>query len=205
VAQSGSAPGWGPGGRRFKSCLPDDGNPADRGVFVLHAGSAWGRVLFDQFDGLAAVNKSASSPGLDDDGSAVMVQHWRRQPIDSDLGRCLAPMLDVVLNPLRSFLGVAEHEAAKSSPVQRTEDEFPAIAHALKRASESIEHEGEAIEQLAASVDPLKDAVNNLNATMHDLVKILGPIAAAERGVHDVERVFGHHRHQPDPADPQRD
>ena len=25
VAQSGSAPGWGPGGRRFKSCLPDDG------------------------------------------------------------------------------------------------------------------------------------------------------------------------------------
>jgi hypothetical protein len=23
VAQSGSAPGWGPGGRRFESCLPD--------------------------------------------------------------------------------------------------------------------------------------------------------------------------------------
>jgi hypothetical protein len=27
VAQSGSAPGWGPGGRRFKSCLPDSRNP----------------------------------------------------------------------------------------------------------------------------------------------------------------------------------
>ena len=26
VAQSGSAPGWGPGGRRFKSCLPDRRN-----------------------------------------------------------------------------------------------------------------------------------------------------------------------------------
>ena len=26
VAQSGSAPGWGPGGRRFKSCLPDTGS-----------------------------------------------------------------------------------------------------------------------------------------------------------------------------------
>ena len=26
VAQSGSAPGWGPGGRRFKSSRPDDGN-----------------------------------------------------------------------------------------------------------------------------------------------------------------------------------
>ncbi len=24
MAQSGSAPGWGPGGRRFKSCLPDE-------------------------------------------------------------------------------------------------------------------------------------------------------------------------------------
>jgi hypothetical protein len=27
VAQSGSAPGWGPGGRRFKSCLPDSQKP----------------------------------------------------------------------------------------------------------------------------------------------------------------------------------
>ena len=27
VAQSGSAPGWGPGGRRFKSCLPDSRKP----------------------------------------------------------------------------------------------------------------------------------------------------------------------------------
>ena len=27
VAQSGSAPGWGPGGRRFKSCLPDYRKP----------------------------------------------------------------------------------------------------------------------------------------------------------------------------------
>jgi hypothetical protein len=41
-------------------------------------------------------------------------------------------MLDFVLNPLRSFLGVAEHEAAKTSPVQKTEVELPAIAHALK-------------------------------------------------------------------------
>ena len=30
VAQSGSAPGWGPGGRRFKSCLPDQKEPANQ-------------------------------------------------------------------------------------------------------------------------------------------------------------------------------
>jgi hypothetical protein len=30
VAQSGSAPGWGPGGRRFKSCLPDYGKASHR-------------------------------------------------------------------------------------------------------------------------------------------------------------------------------
>src|SRR3954469_7409396 len=33
VAQSGSAPGWGPGGRRFKSCLPDYGKALHSGAF----------------------------------------------------------------------------------------------------------------------------------------------------------------------------
>ena len=35
VAQSGSAPGWGPGGRRFKSCLPDSPNDPLLQVFLL--------------------------------------------------------------------------------------------------------------------------------------------------------------------------
>jgi hypothetical protein len=34
VAQSGSAPGWGPGGRRFKSCLPDADNSLQIGYFI---------------------------------------------------------------------------------------------------------------------------------------------------------------------------
>ena len=39
VAQSGSAPGWGPGGRRFKSCLPDQARgPHLRASFVLGVG-----------------------------------------------------------------------------------------------------------------------------------------------------------------------
>src|SRR3954471_14225253 len=33
VAQSGSAPGWGPGGRRFKSCLPDLRKALQSGAF----------------------------------------------------------------------------------------------------------------------------------------------------------------------------
>ena len=33
VAQSGSAPGWGPGGRRFKSCLPDSEKACRYGPF----------------------------------------------------------------------------------------------------------------------------------------------------------------------------
>ncbi len=38
VAQSGSAPGWGPGGRRFKSCLPDYTNTLQRSGFYSSAG-----------------------------------------------------------------------------------------------------------------------------------------------------------------------
>src|SRR3954447_17120752 len=38
VAQSGSAPGWGPGGRRFKSCLPDVTKALVTGAFVVSDG-----------------------------------------------------------------------------------------------------------------------------------------------------------------------
>ncbi len=37
VAQSGSAPGWGPGGRRFKSCLPDERKGLQMRAFLLPA------------------------------------------------------------------------------------------------------------------------------------------------------------------------
>ena len=52
VAQSGSAPGWGPGGRRFKSCLPDKQTARVHGPFVclgdgrhLPRGPIWGPML----------------------------------------------------------------------------------------------------------------------------------------------------------------
>jgi hypothetical protein len=52
VAQSGSAPGWGPGGRRFKSCLPDTRKGLEMGGFwVLWAlgGGATGEQLGNKF------------------------------------------------------------------------------------------------------------------------------------------------------------
>ena len=52
VAQSGSAPGWGPGGRRFKSCLPDKQRARVNGPFVRfgrgHA-RAWGPIWGPMF------------------------------------------------------------------------------------------------------------------------------------------------------------
>ena len=83
VAQSGSAPGWGPGGRRFKSCLPDYESPAKagfsglprpglaeplvptsyQGTRELPASSALGRAgaaLGRRFEGARAVDRPVS-------------------------------------------------------------------------------------------------------------------------------------------------
>jgi hypothetical protein len=107
-------------------------------------------------------------------------------------------MFDFVFNPLRSILRGAEHEVEEITPVQKTEQDILATVQAVERATDSIEHHVEVIERLATSVDPLKDSVNNLTATMRDLVNILGPIAAAEHEAHGVERFFGRHHEQPD-------
>ena len=46
VAQSGSAPGWGPGGRRFKSCLPDSKKSLQMRCFL--AGDRAGEIRFGE-------------------------------------------------------------------------------------------------------------------------------------------------------------
>jgi hypothetical protein len=104
-------------------------------------------------------------------------------------------MFDFLLKPLRSFLGVAEHEVETMGPIEETENEILGAVEALRGATESIEHHVEVIEGLATSVTPLTESVNQLNATMIDLVKVLGPLAGAERGVEGVEHFFGRHRH----------
>jgi hypothetical protein len=97
-------------------------------------------------------------------------------------------MLDFLSRPLRSALGMAEQEM--TAPLQSAEREVVEAAGAIHRATESIERHVEVVEGLATSVGPLTESVNQLTATMAELVKILGPLALAEREVQQVERLF---------------
>lgn len=107
-------------------------------------------------------------------------------------------MLDLFFKPLRSLLGVAEHEVSAHTPFERTEEEILDSVRAVQRVTDSIEHHVAVIEGLATSVGPLTDSVDRLTATMADLVALLGPMAAAEHGVQTVEHFFSRHRHHPD-------
>jgi len=96
-------------------------------------------------------------------------------------------------------------------PLEETERETLEAVEALERVTESIEHHVEVIETLATSVGPLTASVDRLTDTMQELVKMLGPIAAAERemqraelGVEEAEHLFGFLRHRK-PAEPETD
>ncbi len=110
-------------------------------------------------------------------------------------------MLGFLARPLRSALGVAEHEAAR--PVVGAEREIAGAVGAAHRVADSIEHHIEVVEGLAASVGPLTESVNRLNQTMTDLVSLLGPMAAAEHEAQKVERLFSfRRRHKPGTTQP---
>jgi phage-related minor tail protein len=98
----------------------------------------------------------------------------------------LDEMLEFLVRPLRSALGVAEHEAV--TPFETTEREIADAADAVRRASDSIEHHIEVVEGLATAVGPLTDSVNRLTATMSDLVVLLAPMAKAEHEAAAVDR-----------------
>lgn len=114
-------------------------------------------------------------------------------------------LLNLFFRPVRSALGLAEHEV--TAPLEETEREIVDAAGAIHRASESIERHVEVIEGLATSVGPLTESVNQLTATMVDLVTLLAPMGKAERGVERAEHFFGFHRHDeasgPDVATPE--
>ncbi len=101
-------------------------------------------------------------------------------------------MLEFLVRPLRSALGVAEHEVV--TPVGRVEHDMADAVNAVHRAAEAIEHHIEVVEGLATAVGPLAESVNQLTDTMGDLVKLLAPMAVAEHDVERVERVFGFRR-----------
>lgn len=110
-------------------------------------------------------------------------------------------MFDFVLRPVRSLVKAVNQDALR--PLEETEHETLDAVQALERATQSIEHHVEVIESLATSVGPLTASVDRLTDTMQDLVKMLGPIAGAERGVQHAEQevesaehFFGFRRHE---------
>ena len=110
-------------------------------------------------------------------------------------------MFDFVLKPVRSVVRAIDQDAVR--PLEETERETLEAVKALERVTESIEHHVEVIETLATSVGPLTASVDRLTDTMQELVKMLGPIAGAERemqrgerGVQEAEHFFGFRRHR---------
>jgi hypothetical protein len=103
-------------------------------------------------------------------------------------------VLDFLFRPLRSALGTAERDV--SAPLAAPERELTDAVEAIRRTTDSIEHHVEVIEALATSVGPLTESVNQLTATMRDLVSLLAPMGEAERGVQRAGRFLGFHRHE---------
>ena len=99
-------------------------------------------------------------------------------------------MLDLLLRPLRSVLGAGEDAASK--PIEKSERDLGDAVHAIHRVSQSIEAEVKAIEELATSVGPLKDSVNQLTATMNDLVALIVPMSKAGQGIQEAEHGIHH-------------
>jgi hypothetical protein len=98
-------------------------------------------------------------------------------------------MLEFLVRPLRSVLGVAEHEV--ETPLADTEREIVDAVNAIRLATESIEHHVAVIEGLATAIGPLTDSVNQLTKTLADVVVLLAPVAAAEHEVDEVRHFFG--------------
>ena len=113
-------------------------------------------------------------------------------------------MLDFIARPIRSILGVAEHDVV--APVKETREIQAHILEAvdaIHHATASIERHVEVIETLATSVQPLGASVDRLTDTMQELVQMMAPMGAAEREVQNVEHFFGRRRHKEPPKPPQ--
>jgi hypothetical protein len=127
-------------------------------------------------------------------------------------------ILSSFTGPLRSLLGVAEHEegeAVAHSPLHatiRAEEKLDHLAHALGNAAASADRQVEVLDHLARSLPVLTTEVTALtdqvtamsehalalNTQLEELVRLLAPIAGAERDVSRVARLFRRRRHRED-------
>lgn len=111
-------------------------------------------------------------------------------------------MIDQFFRPLRSVLGIAQQEMER--PLAGAEHEILHAVRALHRVAESVEQHVAVIEGLATSIDPLKKSVNDLTATMQELVTLMAPMGKAELGVEhaeqEVKHFLGFRRHKNEAA-----
>src|ERR1700692_3680401 len=77
VAQSGSAPGWGPGGRRFKSFLPDYEKGLQKACFSSGKRSRTECSVFYSCS-ISAANPSRRAPRLKDEVGSRSVRYATR-------------------------------------------------------------------------------------------------------------------------------
>lgn len=104
-------------------------------------------------------------------------------------------LIGAALSPIRAVLGAAEREAEDVLPVREIEEIQQRVlegVQAVRSATESIESHVEVLETLATSLPPLTEAVTQLSVQLGEILQVIAPIAAAERGVatlgHDVEK-----------------
>lgn len=126
--------------------------------------------------------------------------------------------LDLFTGPLRSLLGVAERaeedvqqHVPASSLEARLEEAVAAVhrtAESLERhamAVESLERHAVVVESLADSLPPLTESVTELTGHLDRLMKFAAPVAAAERELSRMERLFGRKRQVPAVGPPEGD
>jgi len=110
--------------------------------------------------------------------------------------------LDLLTAPLRAVLGATEHaerEVVRTSPLFQTRELERELDHAvasIHRAADSMERHVEVLDTLATSLPALTESVNALVGELNGLLRVLAPVATAERDVSRFGHLFGR-RHMP--------
>jgi hypothetical protein len=107
---------------------------------------------------------------------------------------------DLFTGPLRSLFGAAERaesDVERHTPtreVARIEAKLEEAVAALHTAADSVERHAAVIEALADSLPPLTESVTHLTNQLQDVIRITAPLAATERELSRMERLFGRRR-----------
>jgi hypothetical protein len=113
---------------------------------------------------------------------------------------------DLLTGPLRSLFGAAERAEADverhapTAEAARIEAKLEEAVAAMHRAADSVERHVAVVEALADSLPPLTESVTHLTNQLQDVIRITAPLAATERELSRMERLFGRRRRPPAPS-----